>query len=299
MSTNAAGTDSAAGAAQGLRFSADGSRLTFVSDAPDVVAAAPRPGCGRCTCTTWPRAPPFSPRRTQPGPGRRPRVLRARLSADGNRVAFVSRATDLAAGDSNGAEIDVVVRDLAAGTTQVVSRDVSGASTGDGMSHNASFALGGSAVVFESEADDLVAVDTNGTVDVFRHDLASGVTTLVSASAAGGDSAAGHSSTSAVSQDGDTVAFVSTAADLGPVDGDDTPDIYVQELGTGAVTLASSTPDVLFPTDPVLSPDGSQVAWVAAGAGVFVSDLVTGETELVSVDAAGTGGGNACRTDRC
>jgi hypothetical protein len=42
------------------------------------------------------------------------------ISADGNHVAFGSRANNLVAGDGNGAR-DVFVRDRGAGSTEIVS----------------------------------------------------------------------------------------------------------------------------------------------------------------------------------
>ncbi|MBK8172730.1 MAG: hypothetical protein IPK60_20665 [Sandaracinaceae bacterium] len=104
-------------------------------------------------------------------------------SSDGFRLAFVSAASNLVAGDGNGKE-DVFVRDLASGLTWRVSVDSSGAEA-NGRSLTACIAGNGGFVAFESDATNLVANDTNGVNDVFVHDLTTGVTSRVSVSTTG------------------------------------------------------------------------------------------------------------------
>ncbi|HET7742789.1 MAG TPA: hypothetical protein VFL67_19235, partial [Mycobacterium sp.] len=57
----------------------------------------------------------------------------ASLSSDGNLVAFVSASPSLVPGDTNGVA-DVFVRDVAAGTTTLVSAGIGGPA--DGASSN-------------------------------------------------------------------------------------------------------------------------------------------------------------------
>ncbi len=90
------------------------------------------------------------------------------ISADGRYVAFVSRAWDLVAGDTNWF-VDVFVRDRQEGTTVRVSVDSSGAE-GHGESVHPSISSDGRSVVFGGYAPDLVAGDTNGVPDIFVHD---------------------------------------------------------------------------------------------------------------------------------
>jgi Tol biopolymer transport system component len=87
------------------------------------------------------------------------------LSADGRYVAFNSSASNLVAGDTN-RHLDVFVRDLTTGTT--IRADVQGGGKqarvgGDYPQRSAN----GRFVAFESGSPNLVAGDTNGTVDVF------------------------------------------------------------------------------------------------------------------------------------
>jgi Tol biopolymer transport system component len=93
----------------------------------------------------------------------------ASISKNGRFVAFQSEASNLVAGDTNGSR-DVFVRDLLAGTTELISLGV-GAAQADSSSWDPSISADGRAVVFISSATNLVAGDTNGWEDIFVRDL--------------------------------------------------------------------------------------------------------------------------------
>src|SRR5216117_853098 len=101
--------------------------------------------------------------------------LSSALSADGRFVAFVSVATDLVAGDTNGAT-DVFVRDRLTGTTERVSV-ASGGTQGNDSSAGPALSAAGLLVAFHSTASNLVAGDANGAYDVFVHDRSVSTTT--------------------------------------------------------------------------------------------------------------------------
>src|SRR5262249_39633410 len=152
-------------------------------------------------------------------------------------------ATDLVVTTDTNAAADVFVRDLAAGTTRLVSMNASHTGTGNG--HSGLFAPpalspSGRLVAFSSEASDLVSGDTNGQSDVFLHDLGTGRTTLISENLARTGSGNSGSSGAVISVDGRTVAFSSDASDLVPNDtnGTDT-DVFVRDLTTATTTLVS------------------------------------------------------------
>ena len=136
------------------------------------------------------------------------------ISADGNRVAFSSSASNLVAGvDFNGGIQDVFVRDLAAATTSLVSR-TAGANgiSGNAASQRASIDASGTRIVFETFASDLVPGDVNGAVDVLLRDTVANTTELVSrAQGVDGAQAAESSGTPSISGNGDCVAFQTTA----------------------------------------------------------------------------------------
>jgi Tol biopolymer transport system component len=87
------------------------------------------------------------------------------VSGDGTRICFVSSATNLVGGDTNGKD-DVFLRDLNTLTTTRVSVQTFG-----GEAHERSGACAisrdGRYVVFESDATDMVNGDTNGATDIF------------------------------------------------------------------------------------------------------------------------------------
>jgi Tol biopolymer transport system component len=86
------------------------------------------------------------------------------VSSDGRYVIFQSQATNLVPGDTNAAS-DVFVRDLRRRTTTRVS--VGAAGQADGSSEDGAISSHGRLIAFDSDADDLVAGDTNNTGDVF------------------------------------------------------------------------------------------------------------------------------------
>jgi Tol biopolymer transport system component len=93
----------------------------------------------------------------------------AAISADGRFVAFQSVADNLVLGDTNGA-IDVFVHDRKTGATERVSVDSAG-NQANYESVSPAISGDGRFVAFVSLADNLVPGDTNGTYDVFVHQV--------------------------------------------------------------------------------------------------------------------------------
>jgi Tol biopolymer transport system component len=87
------------------------------------------------------------------------------ISADGNRIAFVSYASNLVAGDGNGLA-DVFLHDRTTGQTLRVSVSTSGGDP-DGDSSVPAISADGHYVAFISNATNLIAGDTNGAPDLF------------------------------------------------------------------------------------------------------------------------------------
>ncbi|PYU99124.1 MAG: hypothetical protein DMG10_26205 [Acidobacteria bacterium] len=259
------------------------------------------------------------------------------ISADGRFVAFESFATDLVADDDANGDFDVFVRDLKTGTTTLISVNRAGCGSGNGFSSAPAisadgrlvafvsandagtssgnsqsrfpvFSADGRSVAFDSLAGDLVANDTNFNSDVFVRDLHTGTTTLVSVNSAGTDSGNNGSGLAAVSANARFVAFVSSASDLAGNDTNFNSDVFVRDLKTGTTTLVSVNSAGTdsgngFSIDAAISDDGRFVAFGSyagdlvandtnGGGDVFVRDLKTGTTTLVSVNRAGTDSGN-------
>ncbi|MBP2235259.1 Tol biopolymer transport system component [Sinorhizobium kostiense] len=195
------------------------------------------------------------------------------------------------------------MRDLEAGTTGLVSADPNGF-VGSGGSAFTSFSAHGRYVAFSSDANNLVADDTNGTTDVFVRDLQLGTTIRVSVDSAG-NQANNYSYSGSISADGRHVAFTSSASNLVAGDTNGFIDVYVRDLQLGTTTRVSvdssgdeANGDSNFLELPSISADGRYVAFsseasnLVAGdtngvSDIFVRDLHLGTTTRVSVGSVG------------
>ena len=221
------------------------------------------------------------------------------ISADGRYVAFVSDASNLVAGDSNGYE-DVFVRDRALHKTVRVSVSSAGVQ-GNNYSANPSISADGRYVAFESPASNLVSGDSNGYLDVFVRDLKLHKTVRVSVDSAGvqGNN---ESFDSSISGDGRYVAFASLASNLVAGDSNGYTDVFVRDrklhktvrVSVGAAGVQGNGASY----QPSISGDGRYVAFVSDASNLVLGD-VNGYTDvfgrdrkkhktfLVSVDSAG------------
>jgi Tol biopolymer transport system component len=128
------------------------------------------------------------------------------ISADGRYVAFESQASNLVPGD-NDYTTDVFVHDRQTQQTQLVSVNSDGV-RGETSSGQPSLSADGRYVAFQSDAENLVADDTNYRMDIFVHDRQTKRTSRVSVTSAG-EQATGYSRNAAISANGRFVAFQS------------------------------------------------------------------------------------------
>lgn len=151
---------------------------------------------------------------------------RTSLSADGRYVAFASDASNLAPNDTNEGH-DIFVHDQLLGVTNRVNVSSKGEQATLGSdSRQPSFSPDGRYIAFESDADNLVANDTNGVKDIFLHDLYTRTTIRLSETEAGGQGNGGSFSPS-LSADGRFVTFSSEASNFVPWDKNQERDIFV------------------------------------------------------------------------
>jgi hypothetical protein len=164
---------------------------------------------------------------------------RARLSGDGEKVAFLSRASNLHPDDAS-TNRDVYLRDLAGGDTVLISRQSGLAGTpAAGFSTGVAISADGSTVAFRTE-DQTVATEAGawppGTPQVVARNVASGQNTLVSR-APGGAAADSPADSASISGDGSRVAFASDAQNLLPgLGGKSRSAVFVRDMATGALS---------------------------------------------------------------
>jgi Tol biopolymer transport system component len=174
----------------------------------------------------------------------------------------------------------------------------------NGPSANPVLTPSGKAIAFDSQATDLVADDPNGPIrDVFAIDRVTGVKRLVSIGLEGAGANAASVRPS-ISDDGTAVAFASLASNLVAGDTNGLADVFVRD-GDGPIARVSVASDGTEANGPSSSPDisgdGRYVVFQSSASNlvpgdtngqpdIFIRDLRTGTTSLVSV---ATGGGPA------
>jgi len=162
--------------------------------------------------------------------------------------------------------------------------------------HGLAMSADGRLVVFPSAATNLVPGDTNGSVDMFVKDTVSGALERVNVSAAG-EQTTSYTLMPAITPDGTRVLFVAWGDTLVPGDTEDTPDIFMKDLRTKAITRVNTRPDGTVsdaqPYQPSVSADGRFVVFSSLASNlvrrdtnnvddVFLKDLRTGSVERLS-----------------
>jgi Tol biopolymer transport system component len=139
-----------------------------------------------------------------------------KISADGRYIVFTSRATDLIADDSNEVA-DIFLYDNLMQKIERISVNSQGQQANQ-RSFAANISADGRYVVFNSQADNLVAGDTNQRIDVFVHDRLTQQTQCLTLTEDEETSDTDNDLSSfypaAISYDGRWVAFESEAANL-------------------------------------------------------------------------------------
>ena len=220
------------------------------------------------------------------------------VSANGNRVAFVSNATNFAYVTPN--TTNIFSKNIATGSLELVSVGVDGAPA-NASSVNPSTSADGRFVAFESFASNLVAGDTNGQRDIYVRDLSTGTTRRASLRA-GGTQTGAACYDPAISADGRYVAFASLGSNLVAGDTNGNTDIFIRDLTANTTTRASlgsgGEQGNSASVSASFSADGRYLAFTSLASNlvaddtndrydVFVRDLVSGTITRVSVGPGG------------
>ena len=282
------------GASSDPSISADGSYVAFESEATDLS------GGGAGTKDIFVRGLQGTELNTtflisrntagDPGDGN---SVNPSISGDGLRVAFDSKAIDLDPADSD-IQDDIFLRERQfgshSGTTTLVSRaDTATGDSGDGQSIEPSISSDGQHVAFASGATNLVDEDISGIRQIFKRNLQTDDTSLVSRADGAGNAGDGLSSKPSVSADGRFVAFESGSTNLdggGPA----LTDIFLRDTqandsillsranGAGAAANASSL-------RPSISGDGLVTAFYTDATNLDAADSDVGVTDVYTREA--------------
>ncbi|MEO8425192.1 MAG: calcium-binding protein, partial [Actinomycetota bacterium] len=223
------------------------------------------------------------------------------VSSNGRWVVFVSMASNLVRGDTNG-YWDLFIRDTASGTTRLITRAPNGTPANSDTSYigPSSLSSDGRFVTFASPASNLVQGDTNARTDVFVYDRETGRIRRASVNTSGFEGN-GDSSDPTTSAGGRFVVFDSSATNLVNNDANGAADIFIRDLVKKTTRRVSVSTNEVAGNQasryPTVSDDGRFVAFESSATNlvgsdtnnasdIFVRDLATGTTRRVSVTSA-------------
>ena len=232
-----------------------------------------------------------------------------RLDGTGRFVAFTAIASNLTANVASG--YNYYLRDTQAGGISLLNVDTNGAGTGANNWSPPAMSNNGQLIAFVCPDGNLVANDGNRATDVFVRDTAANMTELISVrdSTLPGTAANGSSGFSAIatSSNGLYVAFTSEANSLVGNDTNKFRDVFVRDVLNATNTLVSVNTNGVaasgISTEPSISADGRYVVFSSSAndlitgdtnksLDVFIRDMQSGTTTLISKNIAGTGQGN-------
>ena len=219
----------------------------------------------------------------------------ARISADGSTVVFDSLATNLVAGDdANGTTSDIYAVALASGTLARVSVASNGAQARTGHAVTPTVSADGRYIAFASTADLGCGTSPCGKSSsgrprrpqVYRRDTLTETTALISRGH-DGKAANGASTWPSISDDGQSIAFVSEASNIVRGDGNDAADVFLHDTSNGETLLVCRRPDGKPASGasglPAVSGDGGTVVFQSAAPDVLCVDACQGMTTDINL----------------
>ncbi|HSH03023.1 MAG TPA: hypothetical protein VLL52_10935 [Anaerolineae bacterium] len=231
--------------------------------------------------------------------------MKPSLSSDGRYIVFVSEATNLVPNDNNNNQ-DIFIRDRLQQTTKRISHNDDGVE-GNSNSYNPVISANGRYIIYASSSHNLVPNDTNGVNDIFRHDLATNTTILISQNEQGiiGN---GHSQYPDISADGRYITYYSQATNLVPNDNNQAFDIFWHDTVTNQTVRASRDSNGREANDSsfyqALSGNGRYITFMSYatnlvptdtnnGTDIFLFDTHNQQIKLLSINTAGQQANNS------
>ncbi len=222
------------------------------------------------------------------------------ISGNGSTIVYGSNSSNLHSRDTD-TKWDVFARRLATHTTELVSINTTGTHNGESGLGIRPVSADGNRIAFSSTSTSLSPLDVSQEKDIYVRDLAARTTTLVSVSDSGTSGANGeYTGDVKISADSSKVAFTSSATNLHPLANGSRFKLFVRDLADGVTHYIATTNTQ---SNAVLSTDGDIFAFVSEDLpvdpldtnrhyDVYVSDLRTGELQLVSRHAGSASIGN-------
>lgn len=197
-----------------------------------------------------------------------------KISGNGKYIVYISAATNLVSGDTNGYN-DVFRYNISTGATERVSVSSTGVEANN-QSLSPNTDLEGRFVVFTTQSTNLDVTDGNGQYDIVLKDMNSGSATYISQSDAGVLSN-GSSSSASISCDGRYVAFTSGGSNLVSGDTNGYDDVFVTDmLSTRTVTNATLGGNGWSTTSDI-SCDGKYILYTSSA-----TNQISGDTNDVT-----------------
>lgn len=246
-------------------------------------------------------------------------LVEVSISANGCYVVFSSTGSGLSSTPSPAGQYQVFERNLQTGVTRMVSVNRQGTAGADSHSSgedgygSRTVSADGRYVVFGSYADDLTSEPRNGYYQLYRRDMQTGVTRMVSVNnhGTGGASASSGTTAVAISGNGRYVAFDSKASDLVSERTGGHEQVFERDMKTGVTRIVSRNEAATAGANGdsansgvAVSDNGRHVVFGSEGSDlnsvptngvsqVYDRDMTDGTTRTVSMNKYGTGGANS------
>lgn len=233
------------------------------------------------------------------------------ITPDGRFVAFLSNATNLTANPQSSG-FHLYVQDLQSVTTTLVDADTNGFGSTPILTTAPQLSDDGGLVAFDAFDGNLVAGDNNRAYDVFVRNVAAVSTELISVGLPGLPSLSPNApsviSSSCLSTNGRYVTYLSEGDNLAPNDTNGIRDVYARDLVSGNSFLVSANTNGVagngISTDAAISGDGRFIVFTSnasdlvandtnSASDIFLRDLQSATTLLVSMNSSGNGPGNS------
>ena len=223
------------------------------------------------------------------------------ISGDGRYVVYMSKATNVVVPDGNGAQQDIFLKDMATGATTIVDVTTAGGAATGGSSSRPDISDDASTIVYSSDATNLVPGDNNGQGDCFVTKRANLRDQRLVSLTSGGQQLNDFSYRCQLTANGSAMVFASFASNaIAGTAMTRGQRIYVRDLGANTTKVvsrrANGTPALA--SRPDISGNGACVVYQTSEAGVvavdtdtqddvFMYDMASGKTSILSVDRAG------------